>query len=169
MLSLRYLYYRLLYKNQLEFLSLNKTYLYLDSNIFRLTLNIMYEDLTLKIMNEHVFENVISLHLVGSINRIQIDLFVHFKKLKSITLIIDDLQAFFHNSIDWISYLNKDVIIQNFTKEFFFYGFKRVSFVQFVETESPFVKSYIYPDKDLCIFRNFPHTQLVYPIIIMFL
>jgi hypothetical protein len=130
----------LLYKNQLEFLSLNKTSS-IDSNIFQLTLNIMYEDLTLKIMNKHVFENIRSLHLVGSINRIQKDLFDHFKKLKSISLITDDLQAFFHNSIEWVSYLNKDIIIQNFTRELFLNGYKIFSFVQFVETESPFVKS----------------------------
>ena len=122
-------------------------------------------------MNKDVFEHLQDLHLVGSINMIQTDLFYHFKEMKIISLVIDDLKAFFHNSVngtEWLEYINNDLHITNFEREFFIRQFQRVALVQFVESQSPFVQPYSYPENDYCLFNRFPHHQLIYPIIIMF-
>jgi len=159
----------LIFKNQLEFLDINQTQNHelRIKNLIYLEFNIIFEDLTLKIMNKYFFERVIVLRVKGSIRQIQEDLFEYFKYLNVLHIETDDIGQFFKNGLKWTKSLNKDLKV-DFKKGFSVHDSLLVKLVKFNEIASPFSDTYSYPDKDICIFRDFPHNQLVLPMILSF-
>jgi hypothetical protein len=158
----------LIFKNQLEFLELNETDAY-DLNLKQLSslsLGIYNEDVSLKVVNRFIFKNIFFLGILGSINRIEENLFESFKKIEDITISLDNLKSIYHNGVKWMKHLNGDlnVTIENETD--FNLHYKRTIIVELNENESPFKHEYEYPNEDLCLFKEFPHHQLVYPLII---
>ena len=86
--------------------------------------------------------------------------------LKTIAINHDNFETFFHKGIAWISYLNADLNV-SLTNGFDFNSNKKRSiFVEFYDTPSSFNPPYLYPDEDICLFRDFPHSQLVFPSIV---
>jgi hypothetical protein len=146
----------LIFKNQLEFLDLNETKGF-EMNLKKMRyfrLGIFNEDITLKILNKFIFKHMFSLEIIGSINRIEDDLFCSFKQIQILSLILDDLKSFFQNGIEWMKHLNENL---NSTK--------KMVFVRILENMSPFKREYQFPSEDLCLFKEFPHDQLIFPLI----
>lgn len=150
----------------------NKEELDIKSNISFVSVEIMYADLDSKFLNKNVFKSVTEINVYGILNNIEAPLFKSFKNLKYLELNLENFGEFFHRGIKWMESLNNHVrsnlsavaerpankatvnhIILN-TFLVYFIQYQRYSYLML----------YGYPDEDLCIFINFPHSNLVYPI-----
>jgi hypothetical protein len=144
----------LIFKNQLEFLDLNETKGF-EMNLKKLRylgLGVYNEDISLRMINKFIFKHTRFLDIIGSINKIEAHLFCSFKEIELVSLNLDDLKSFFLNGIDWIKCLNGDK--------------RRMVFVRMTENVSPFKqREYDFPTEDLCLFKEFPHRQHVFPVI----
>jgi hypothetical protein len=100
-------------------------------------------------MNPLVFESVHDLGIYNSISSIQPDLFKFFEKLSDLSFQLDDLENFFGRvGINWTMSLNTDL---NSIKVVFY--------------EQNASNRYMYPDKDFCLFANFPTQRHIIPVI----
>jgi len=145
----------LIFKNQLEFLDLNETKGF-EMNLKKLRylgLCVYNEDISSKIINKFIFKHISNLDIIGSVNKIDHSLFCSLIEIELISMNLDDLKSFFLNGIDWTKCLNGDG------------DGKRMVFVRMLENVSPFKREYEYPSEDLCLFKEFPHRQLVIPVI----
>ena len=156
----------LIFKNQLEFLNVNST---ADLNTHHLSfvvLYLAYEELSLKILNKQVFRHIRYLALNGFIHGIEEDLFANFVDLQYVSLSIENLRKFLHLfSLKWLNSINKYINVDFYVKQENLLN--QVKIVKFNECVSIFLKSYDYPDEDICLFQHFPHNQLVYPSIML--
>jgi hypothetical protein len=92
------------------------------------------------LLHSLVFENVASVFISGMIRSIQTDLFKHFELLNDIEMDINNLGFFYHKTgIEWMNYLNINSTVSLYN-------------VQFV---------YSYPDRDFCIFSQFPVNRSI--------
>jgi hypothetical protein len=90
-----------------------------------------------------VFEKITLVKLTGTIMSIQAELFKHFKLLNYFIFNLYSLGNFFHQiGIGWMNYLNNNSTV-------FFMTFDPLCF-------------YYYPNKDLCIFAEFPFNRTIY-------
>ena len=155
----------LIYKNQLEFLAINDSESLNLSNINSLTVTVYFVHITSKLVNKNVFNNIFVVYLQGYFYDIQVDLFdLSFKNLKDIFIVHDSFTALFGQGIKWISRLNCDVNQKYIESES---DFRRSLYLIFQEYQEFDIlrRFYKYPEEDFCIFKDFPHRQLVAPII----
>ena len=168
-----------IYKNQLEFLSINATEDLNVTNIYQLELYMAYENVTAKLINKNVFRNVVIVHLAGYFYGIQEDLFdLRFIMLKMISIQADNHELLFHRGIKWIEQLNRDLNQNldtfsvdeavNLDKAIYllFDGRTERLELEKYDFKGLFKVTYTYPDKDFCLFKNFPHRQLVAPLLV---
>jgi hypothetical protein len=167
MLTLSQITNSFIFKNRLEFIDVNSTSSD-DLNIKNLKkfdVNIFFEDLTLKIVNRNVFQNIKILIVHGILLQMQPNLLDYFQNLSVVTLHLDNLKSFIHsNGISWLNYLNKNVSYRTLSRKNI--DIRQSSVIQFQDSVSIFNNDYYYHDEDLCLFKDFPHKQLIYPSII---
>jgi hypothetical protein len=164
----------LIFKNRLQFTNIDNDLPPLTNlNKFGLTileLNIVYEDLSTNILCPHVFKSIKQLRVTGSPYKIQTNLFGLFKQLEYVTLNVDNLKHLFHqetNGIEWISSLNRDLNVNIGDTKLVRKYLQRIVIVEFSQI---FTTAYTYPVYavvNLCLFKNFPHKQLIIPLINM--
>ena len=163
------------YKNQLEFLTINEAENFELPNIYSVTVIVAYEHISSKLISRNIFKDVVSIHLLGFYYGIQADLFAGFKRLKDIQLQPDSFAVLFSQEFKWITSLNWDVnqTIAEFSltdessidlSRAIYLVFSDVKDIDY--TMDTFKRAYVYPDEDLCLFKDFPHNQLVAPIIL---
>ena len=162
-----------LYKNQLEFLSLNETEDFQLPNIRSMTVNVAHDHISTRLVNRNIFNNVRSFILQGYFYGIQEDLFESFKHLREIFIIADSFAVLFSQGNKWMNQINSDVnqsldsinFLQNISIDM-----SRTVYLVFYDkikddTEAYiFKRIYAYPNEDLCLFKDFPHQQLVFPV-----
>ena len=164
-----------IYKNQLEFLSINESDHFDLPNLVSLSLFVSYEHITSRLVNTNMFKHLRTIYLIGYFYDIQADLFVDFKRLKVAHIEADNLGVFFSHGIEWMSHLNSD-LNQSLSQKTTTKDQKPVKlsarsiYLIFYDNQNyernHLVKlDYSYPEEDFCLFRDFPHSQLVYPII----
>ena len=132
-----------------------------------LQLNVYYMSLDKQILHRQLFASVRELKITHVLLSIQFDLLSGFKRLKNIDFQIDNLKSFFHADTKWMSTLNSDINVDlgNVSEiSANLKGLMRVKFqypIRFVSFDT----IYEYPEEDICLFRDFPHSHLVYPIL----
>ena len=158
-----------IYKNQLEFMTWNDT-VKTHPGIHRLeyvAFNLIYERVTLKLVNPLIFKRIKTLVVQGLVYDMQTDLFAHFKKVKCVSLIIENIETFLHSGgTKWMSYLNRDLNVDLSQLNKSQHVFNSVIVLQIMGSGANkllFNRGYVFPDKDICLFKEFPHKQLVYP------
>ena len=154
----------LIYKNRLGFLPINETKSF-DlgmQNYITLSLQVAYAEINLDLVNRHVFKYVYMLDLIGNSYHIQHDLFSYFKHIKVISLQVDNFETFVHNGLEWTQYLQRNV---NASRVGRLKKFEKSLLLKIYEYSTFFVEPYAFPDKDLCLFKEFPHQQLVLPLV----
>jgi hypothetical protein len=158
----------LIYKNQLEFLDLNETAEF-DMSFTNLALDMAYERITHRLVEKFVFKNMQVLSLNGLIYAIQTDFFAFFSKIKVIYINVDNFQIFFHKGLKWLDYINLSINVSLNETELAIrkarYDLNFAVHFMFHEQSSLFRKTYDYSNRDLCLFKDFPHRRLVYPTI----
>ena len=160
----------LINKNLLTFINLNDSNNY-DLNIEKLidlTLYVKYETITERIINKHVFKNIKELTLYGLVYNFQTDLFKNFNKLKYVDFLFENFRQLFHNGNEWMTYLNKPVVVdlnhikaKNVIEKLHM----KIRF-QYGKVFSSFNSVYDYPNEDFCLFKHFPHNHLVFPMMV---
>ena len=90
---------------------------------------------------------------------------MHFKQIKHVQILSENLEQFLHAGIEWTNSLNNDLNIKNEIE--FKNSHHRIITIELVERESDLKRPYTYPDSDFCIYKDFPHSQLIAPIIIL--
>ena len=132
-------------------------------NLQFLILTVTFASINEKLLAKHVFGNVRVLHLFGVIYHIQVDLFDAFKQLRLVKLRSDpNLKYIFHQvGTKWIHGLNRHIRVDLGDQRAFRANVDRAINLQFSHDSTQI--SYSFPDEDICLFRDFPHTQLVFP------
>ena len=125
-------------------------------------------DLNERFLNVFFFKNIVTFHLSGFINGVEDGLFKSFQNLKSIVIKTNNIRYFLHQNYKFIDDLNLFVKV-NLNNHTEFNFFKNLSLGLNLGHEFYYLPTIIYdfPDQDICIFKNFPHNRLVYPILTM--
>ena len=159
-----------IFKNRLAFLPLAANDSNVDLNLKHFVyvqLTLAYDVLTHALLNAHVFKRVKVMYFSGTIYAIDADLFAHFSDLKLVIMSVENFRDFFHAGTAWMSSLNAGVSVDLANKIEFASKRKRSLQLQLFARSSPVYSKYAYPDTDICLFKAFPHRQLVYPSIIL--
>jgi hypothetical protein len=129
-------------------LELNESVL-INSIIEQLELNCRDLALDVSILSPLVFKQFSVLALNGKFRSIQVDLFESFQSLSRVNLIVESLDIFFHQiGISWTLALATNC---------------SVYFDENTQLKLVFYKYYTYPDKDFCLFTDWPHHKHVLP------
>ena len=161
-----------LISNRLIFSDLN----FDSTETFEMYLNYFYsasfdfykENLTHSILNKNLFKNIYQLNIFGILTDIEVDLFKSFDKLKYLDISISNFKDFFNRGNEWMKFLNKKVNVDLTDASSVLSNKDNVFMLKF-RYERAFVSFdsiYDYPDEDLCLFKDFPHQNLVYPILL---
>lgn len=140
--------------NKLQFIQLNNTSSFdLNSRIKYLQIQSSNIDiLDCKLLDVNVFKYLEKLSIeFSNLSSIEINLFKRFKYLKRINFWLYNLNEFLRSNLDWLLDLNQSNNNNN-----------RQQLIIELNDES---NSYMYPDEDFCLFKHFPHTNLVFPLI----
>jgi hypothetical protein len=132
-------------------------------------LELSYERLTSNILNFNLFQNVQVLYLIGVLESIETELFANFSQLKSIEFKINNLNEIFHQDTKWMSYLNRNIRVNlsnaseinrkiHLNEMFILAIYSAKRFQSFIE-------HYSYLNEDICLFKDFPHSHLVFALI----
>jgi hypothetical protein len=152
----------LLIKNRLSFIITDNN----QSNdilpdLIVVTFEMVYESLTFDLLDIKLFHRIRGLIVSKNLLEIESYLLKEFKYLNFIQINILNLREFFHRGTKWLKYSfyfrsNKEKDLKNY---------KTIRFIQLI-TDTSFVRTYEYPNEDFCLFKDFPHSQLVLPVII---
>lgn len=152
----------LLIKNRLSFIQVNKSSLpYLEDLEFEMS----YEILTSEILDIQLFNKLDFLILTRNLLGIEASLLENFRRLKYIDIILINLGEFFHAGTQWLSHTFKNEVFNLSDTKVIKKNSKIVRFIQ-SEMETSFTQTYPFPNEDICLFKDFPHTNLALPIII---
>ena len=170
--NLKYLSFRevsnsLIFKNRILFFSANTSADLNVANLAKVEIDLAYEHLTLETMNRDVFKHVQIVFISGLLQSIQSNLFDSFAKLKWLKLETENLRALLGQGLQWANYLNKNT---TFNLSFFKTNQTKPQrsgfYLEISVVSSVFSKPYRFPNEDICLFKDFPHEQLVYPLIV---
>ena len=145
----------------------NRTENELNSNIelFEIYLsNLRILDQSL--LNPYVFKNIKQFIYQSSTSEMSItsDLFSNFTKLKEFSLSMPQVESYIkRENFEWLRSLNPEVSINadNETEQTNVDNQMK----QFKLTMRDDSESYAFPDRDFCLFQEFPHNKLIFPII----
>ena len=159
----------LIFKNRLSFFKVNES---IQKNNWKTnTLEIYYldiysENISLLNVDKFACKNVKFLLIIGNINGIEKGLFKNFPILKFVSLKNDAFVNFFHSGTEWMNSLNADLDVNLDNKHAFRRNVHRLISLEInVFRFFTFNTYYDFPNEDICLFRDFPHNQLVLPII----
>jgi len=145
--------------------ALNLTDLPFEYNINITMFRISSSDLVLNeaVLSPFVFSKLNKLSIVNSFLRnIQNDLFVYFGSFKIFEVELYNFKEFIRtiqNNDSWISSLNSNISV-NLANETDFVNNKDDKILLLLTDLN---QTYVFPDEDFCIFKNFPHSKLVVP------
>ena len=129
--------------------------------------DINYDFFTGTMLDKYLFKNLGKIKITGFLLGVDIDLFGDFKKLKEIFFEIDDYRFFFHRSTTWFENLNSRIKVDltdrvQVKRNLLFNNEMYLTFEY--PSKVSFDRIYEYPNEDICIFKNFPHKHMVYPL-----
>jgi hypothetical protein len=154
----------LIFMNRFEFLNISETEM--NNNFQFIQLCIYNGQISLLNLNPFAFKTLKFLLIKGNLESFDEDLFENFKEISYISVKSDDLINFFHRGTKWLNSINKNLNVSLSSIDFRKNIHKLVS-IEFVSQSWLFFnRFYTYPNEDICLFKNFPHTQLVLPLII---
>jgi hypothetical protein len=153
-----------LIKNRLSFVKNgnNNKFNKILPNLIILKFEMVYESLTFDLLDIELFHRIQWIQVSRDLLAIETHLLKEFKFLDSIQINILNLREFFHRGTKWLKY---SFYFRNNNEEKDIRDYKMIQFIQLI-TDTSFVRTYEYPNEDFCLFKDFPHDQLVLPIII---
>jgi hypothetical protein len=157
----------LLLRNRVEFLNTTKTNI--DNNLNYFLFSIYIDSIALTNLNPFAFRKLKYLIVKGNLEFFDENLFENFNEISFISVRSDDLINFFHRGTKWLNSINKNLNItlsSMYNPQFIKNIHRLVSIELDVQSWLYFNRFYTFPNEDICLFKNFPHTQLVLPLMI---
>ena len=108
------------------------------------------------------------LYLQGILGSVQRDVFAFFHHIQCVVLHVENLEQFLHQQgTAWISSINKDIRVDfsRLKKHGHNLILEHTVVLEIIVTRQIFGQSYLFRDEDICLYKDFPHEQLVYPAI----
>jgi len=159
----------LIFRNRLEFLNINETNDY-DMNIKGFTflvLNMYSETITLENLNPFVFKTLRALLIKGNLEHFEESLFENFKEIQFISIKSDELINFFHRGTIWLNSINRNLNVNLANSSELKQSIHKLVSVEIhVASWSIFNRYYTFANEDICLFKDFPHSQLVLPLLV---
>ncbi|CAF0854779.1 unnamed protein product [Brachionus calyciflorus] len=150
----------ILRNNQLSF-NANSNIKLMNSSIILLDLYFYKGQLDNKLL---VFENVALLNLNGMLDTIETRAFKYSTQIRRIRLNIDNQVYFLSKSLDWMQYLNMNLRINFNNVTNLKNDLKKLILISFILSRDYDTNlNYNFPDKDFCLFVNFPTERLIFP------
>jgi hypothetical protein len=155
----------LIFMNRLEFLNVSETEI--NNNFQFIQLCIYNGQISLLNLNPFAFKTLKFLLVKGNLEGFNEDLFENFKEISYISVKSDDLINFFHRGTQWLKSINKNLNVSLNSQLDFRKNIHKLVSIEFVSQSWLFFnRFYTFPNEDICLFKNFPHSQLVLPLII---
>jgi hypothetical protein len=159
----------LLIQNRLTFIETNSTILPLKKIVF-LAIEVHYESLRTELLYRDLFLNIKYFKVMNILNGIESGLLRKFIFLNEIIFELVNFKAFLHGeNTKWMLDINvrvprqvnmhDKINIQKYIKNTLYVT------INFPRYPSAFSKPYVYPSEDICLFKDFPHTRLVMPLL----
>jgi len=105
------------------------------------------------------------LQIHGILEKIESELFKQFRNFKIIQIFLGNFESFLHTGTQWMNSLNNNLSVDVTSDTEFRMNVNRIITLHLVDSSSLLSRAYTFPDKDFCLFKNFPHSQLVAPVI----
>jgi hypothetical protein len=155
----------LIFRNRVEFLNINETqHFNMNTKYLRhLTLSLYCDVINLDNLNPLAFKAVKYLLIQGNLEYIEENLFENFNEITFISIKSDTLGNFFHRGTKWLHCLNKNL---NTSQKFDANIHKLISIEFDVQGWFFYNKYYTFPNEDICLFKSFPHSRFVLPLIV---
>jgi len=150
--------------NKLKFMRIpiNDSISDLNSTIKSLQIINSNIDLNTDLVYPEVFKKMTIFRVIDSVlTSIGEDFFTYFSKLKIFALEIYNFEEFINFEPHWLRHLNSEVKVNLSNPN----DINRYKDRQMILELTDLSKTYLYPEKDFCLFRHFPHEKLVFPII----
>ena len=144
----------------------NRTFEHLNSTINQLFLiKIEHINIDSNLLNPSVFQDLNLISFSGAVNTIDGNSLNALKSLNQIYFSKNYYRDMIHkNGIEWIRDLNSDLDVNwsNFTElQYRYYNNKRQIFIDTTSFSTEIRLSKLFPDKDFCIYKDFPFSKLV--------
>ena len=146
----------------------------MKSVIINVLLHVDKIDLDKRLFNPNIFKSIRLIHIVGSLNSIENELFLSFRDLEKIAIPISDFKRIAHKQgIDWMRNMNNGISIDldksNFTRykshqiRFKFITLHQYAGYDFYKMVYKSLKpiEVMFPDEDFCLYEKYPFNQLV--------
>jgi hypothetical protein len=161
--------------------SLNSNCSRIKVKIKKLAIKAYNYNLNRKLLNKCLFESLDSLRIDGHLANLHHEAFKIFKSIRSIYINLMNMRDFYRRHLKAIYGLNEGVYIdyrdQGMLESIASYESKKIELhlnqnMELIEKENLFARLKIpkipllYPNEDICLFRDFPFHRLIYPIII---
>jgi hypothetical protein len=157
----------LIFRNRLEFLNISETNGFsINNKLGYINFYVYNGAVTLTNLNPFAFQPLKFLIIKGNLEQFDENLFENFKEISFISVKSDDLINFFHRGTKWLNSINKNLNVSLSSLDFRKNIHKLVSVEFAVQSFLFFNKFYTFPDEDICLFKNFPHSQLVLPLMV---
>ena len=164
----------LIFKNRLRFMNKSDEISLaggLNSNFLEyLELNLVFEELNGHLLSPHIFKSIKTLQITGSPFLLDENLFEFFVSIEFIFMSVDNLRNLFQQGLKWTHHLNSDLNVNIDDVFQLRQNSNQIKIIQFnqIFNRAFATNVYIYPDEDLCLFKTFPHKQLIIPSIYMY-
>jgi hypothetical protein len=167
-LSLLQIANSLIFKNRLEFMDIeDDTNLINTKELISYEINIAYEAISLKNLNKYIFKNLNFLIINGICQEVETDLFKYFHQVRVVQISPENFEGFLHSGTKWMNSLNSDLSVNMANDMEFKKHIYRIKTLELVDTKDNLKIAYTFPDRDFCLFKNFPHSQMIMPMIIL--
>ena len=127
-------------------------------------LTMSYETLSPALLHKCLFKALFFIQLYGVVTSISPLTFKDFNSLKKVDIQVENFQELFHSGTTWMIYLNEKINV-NLNEINLDLTYMAIVRLRFPKNEVSFTRVYSYPNEDICLFKAFPHTHLVYALL----
>ena len=136
----------------------------LNSHIYIFIIENAYNiDLDSSFLNKHVFAKTTNIRIKNQLNSIQTDLFKSFYNLFEIRFSYHIKKLIHKQGIKWITFINShlNVNLSDLTNNYFQLSvLLSIRFSKLLYSDEQTI-SYMFPNEDFCLYKDFPFNQLV--------
>jgi hypothetical protein len=127
---------------------------------------ISYDSLCPRMLPHFLFKRLFYIRLRGVVASIDAQTFKDFDDLKKVDIQVDNLEELLHSGTEWMLNLNEKILV-NLNKS----SNLDLTYMALIRFYYPkgvvsFNRIYRYSNEDFCLFKDFPHTHLVYALIL---
>ena len=148
-------------KNVLSFSKSPQNSTYLNSAIYSITMfRTQQIDLDLNFLNPEVFRELNSIYSYGHLNSIDKSLFLYLRNVDYLQIEAQFTRRMMHKGVEWINNINNNIKVNlsNLDEIDSHFDSRKYVKIRFLRDQTIYQ---VFPDKDFCLYKDFPFDQLV--------